>query len=224
MLPKAMLSEDMNKIYDISIPITTDMPVWPEDPRVTLRQVSSIEKGDDVNISQIRMSVHTGTHIDAPRHFIPNGKTIDQIPLAKLTGEALVIEIDEGFPVITEPVLMAHSQFNDLLKTKKVLFKTSNSKLWGVIGKGFDPHYVGIDASGAQLLAGLDLDLIGVDYLSVAPFDDTDRPHRILLSKEIVLLEGINLTEIPPGRYDLYCLPLNIFGCEGAPARAILRT
>ncbi len=212
----------MKHIYDISVPISNVMPIWPGDPKVTIRQVSSIANGDEANVSQIRMSVHTGTHIDAPRHFFNDGKTIDQIPLEKLTGGVLVMDLGDDVDEISEDMLRLHPQLEDLLNASKVLFKTKNSKLWGRYPDVFIKDYVGINASAAHFLAALNLDLIGLDYLSIAPFTETDQPHQTLLAKEIVLLEGINLTGVAAGSYELFCLPLNIVGCEGAPARAIL--
>jgi len=210
------------KIYDISVPITPDMPVWPGDPAVDLQQVTAIALGDSANISQLSMSVHTGTHIDAPKHFIDNGNTIGQIPLDKLVGEVLVMQIDHSVNVITDLVLQSHPAFDQLKSTRKVLFRTRNSALWRTSPNDFRTDYVGIDKSGAGLLTSLGLDLIGVDYLSIAPFEETLTPHQALLAEEIVLLEGLDLSKVPPGIYELYCLPINLHGCEGAPARAIL--
>jgi arylformamidase len=210
------------KTYDISLPISKDLPVWPGDPKVALRQLSSIKDSETSNVSQIRMSVHTGTHIDAPRHFIDTGKTVDQISITKLTGQVLVIEIPENVDVISEDVLVSHPQRGSLEQSSKVLFKTRNSSLWHASETSFKENYVGIDTSGAEFLAKLSLDLIGLDYLSIAPYKDTIRPHLILLEKEIVLLEGIDLSKVKEGEYVLFCLPLLISGCEGSPARAIL--
>jgi arylformamidase len=212
----------MKRIYDISVPIYPGMPVWPGDPKVTIRQVSSIGKGDEANVSQMRMSVHTGTHIDAPKHFIEDGKTLDQIPLEKLTGGVLVMDMGEDVKEITADSIKSNPQFNELLNTSKIIFKTSNSRLWETYPETFYEDYVGVTASAAQFLAGKSLDLIGVDYLSIAPFTETDLPHQILLEKEIILLEAVNLSGVPAGTYTLFCLPLNIVGCEGAPARVIL--
>jgi arylformamidase len=210
------------KIYDISVPISPSMPVWPGDPPVELLQVASISSGEAANVSRIDMGVHSGTHIDAPRHFIANGKTIGQIPLEKLIGKVLVMEIDNTEDVISEQVLESHPN-NDLLKkASKVLFRTRNSALWQAHPSDFQQDYVGIDSSGAHYLKNLDLDLIGIDYLSIAPYQDTLMPHLILLAEEIVLLEGLDLSQVQDGFYDLYCLPLNIPDCEGAPARVIL--
>jgi len=209
-------------IYDISVPITTSMPVWPGDPSVDLVQVSSIANGDGANVTRMGMSVHTGTHLDAPKHFIDSGITIDQISLHKLIGKALVVEIGPEVSVINDAVLKAHPEIHNLNDVKKVLFQTRNSHLWSQIPPSFNQDYVGIDTSGAQYLQQFHLDLIGIDYLSIAPYADTEKPHQILLSKECILLEGLNLLGVPGGIYELICLPLNISGCEGAPARAVL--
>lgn len=210
------------KIYDISIPITPSMPVWPGDPPVDLQQVSAIASGESANVTRISMSVHTGTHIDAPKHFIDTGKTIGQIPLEKLVGEVLVIQIDHSINVISKQELQLHPAIDLLKDARKVLFRTRNSKLWYQSPSEFRKDYVGIDASGAEFLAGLGLDLIGIDYLSIAPFDEALVPHQALLAKDIVLLEGLDLSNVPAGVYELYCLPLNLPSCEGAPARVIL--
>ena len=210
------------KIFDISVSITPSTPVWPGDPNVNLKTIGAIQDGDSVNITEIQMCVHTGTHIDAPSHYINTGATIDQIPIEKLIGKAAVIEMDTQVDVITESILVNHPQWEVIQSVKKVLFKTRNSAFWQSESLDFRQDYVGIDTSGAQVLANLDLDLIGVDYLSISTFHDSERPHLILLSKDIVLLEGIDLSAVQPGIYNLFCLPINILGCEGAPARVIL--
>jgi len=209
-------------IFDTSMPIRSDMPVWPGDPSVTLSQLSAINEGASANTSQIQMCVHTGTHIDAPKHFLDNGKTIDQIPLEKLVGEAIVLTIEDQEDVISAAVLQKHPDSKFLSTTRKVLFKTSNSKRLHTDPTTFYQDYVGIDTSGAEFLSQFDLDLIGVDYYSVATFNETRAPHQIFLRQEIVLLEGIDLTDVSGGLYRIICLPLNIAGCEGAPARVIL--
>ncbi|QRN83803.1 cyclase family protein [Chloroflexota bacterium] len=212
----------MQRIYDISLPITPEMAVWPGDPEVTLRRVNSLDKGDSSNVTQLRMSVHTGTHIDAPLHFLKDGKSIGEISLQKLIGKALVMEMGELVDVITQSVLEQHPQI-ELLKTiSKVLLKTRNSAHLDSWGRAFHEDYVALDSSGAGYLAQFDLNLIGVDYLSVAAYHDTHIPHKLLLEREIVLLEGITLAQVTAGIYDLYCLPMNLEECEGAPARAIL--
>lgn len=212
----------MPKIYDVSLPITPEMVVWPGDPQVAIRQVSALERGDESNVSQIRMSVHTGTHIDAPLHFLRDGKPIGDIPLEKLVGKAVVLAIPDDVEVISRAILEKHPHLQLLDEIKKVLFKTRNSSADLTEAVEFDKNYVGLDTSGARFLREFDLDLIGLDYLSVAAYHDTDRPHEILLTREVVLLEGLDLAEAPAGIYDLYCLPLKLADCEGAPARVIL--
>ncbi len=210
------------KIHDISIPIKTEMPFWPGDPIVELTSYSAISLGNSTNMTQIQMSVHTGTHIDAPKHFIDNGKTIDQIPLEQLCGKTLVIHMGDDVDVIREKELKIYHWASIIEKTRKVIFRTRNSSLWASYPVDFQRDYVGIDASGSEFLRGLGVQLVGIDYLSVAPFKETKPSHEILLSSDIVLLEGLNLTNIEGGYYDLFCLPLNIVGSDGSPARAIL--
>jgi arylformamidase len=210
------------KIYDISVPISPAMPVWPGDPPVTIQQVADISSGDSANVSRITMGVHCGTHIDAPKHFIDSGITIDQIPLEKLIGDVLVMEIDSTEKVISDLVLKQHPEYVLLETVSKVLFRTRNSTILQSHPHHFQEDYVGIDTTGAHYLSQFHLDLIGIDYLSIAPYHETLEPHQILLANEIVLLEGLNLSKVPGGVYELYCLPLNIPGCEGSPARAVL--
>ena len=214
----------VSKLYDITVPISPGMLAWPGDPKLEISQVSAIAQGAESNVSQLRMSVHTGTHIDAPKHFLDGGKTIDQINLQKLIGPAFVMVISDEVSVITKETLTEHPAFPALAKVRKVLFRTRNSVFWPNGPNEFQQEYVGFDPAAAQLLADLGMDLVGVDYLSVASYNDTDIPHKILLEKEVVLLEGIDLTKVPEGYYELYCLPLLLSGCDGSPARVILKS
>ena len=213
-----------SKYYDITVPISQDMLIWPGDPKVTLRQVSSISKGAESNITQLRMSVHTGTHIDAPKHFLDDGNTIDRISLEQLIGPVFVMVFEEEISLITKETITKHKDFDILSDIKKVLFKTRNSRLWHSDSKAFRKDFVGLDHSAAQLLADLGMELVGVDYLSIATFNETEEPHKILLEQGVVLLEGIDLTGVPQGSYELFCLPLLLQGCEGSPARVILKS
>lgn len=210
------------KIHDITLSIKPGMIVWPGDPDFALRQISSIQDGHESNISLLRMSVHTGTHIDSPKHFIDSGITVDQIPINKLVGDVLVIRINDKIKTITEEVIETHRMNDHIGIVKKILFRTRNSNLWHKHPSTFQQDYVGIDRSGAKYLAQFDLDLIGIDYLSIAPFSDTSAPHKILLSNNVVLLEGINLSGIEEGIHEIFCLPIFLKGAEGAPARVIL--
>ncbi|HBH13546.1 MAG TPA: cyclase [Clostridiales bacterium] len=210
------------KIYDISLPISPAMAVWPGDPYVEIQQLSSIDNGEEANVSQIRMSVHTGTHIDAPKHFLQGAGSIDKLPIEKLMGETLVLRIDDKVDVIDEKTLKDHPNIDDLVNCRKVLFKTRNSQYWDKYQTKFNEKFVGLNTSAAIFLAELNLDLIGLDYLSIAAYTDSEEPHKILLGKEIILLEGINLHGVLQGTYHLICLPLPIVNSDGAPARAIL--
>ncbi len=210
------------KIFDITLPITNDLPVWPGDTPIDIQQTSRIGDGDNTNVSKIQFSVHSGTHIDAPFHFIESGISIDKIPVSKLIGKVYVIEIDNSINLITAEVLKAHPTRQKWEITKKILFKTRNSSNWKLSTNEFQRDYVGIDTSAAEYLTDFNFDLIGIDYLSIAAFDDTIKPHQILLGEECVLLEGVNLENIKQGFYEIYCLPMLIHGSDGAPARAIL--
>jgi len=205
-------------IYDISLTISPDLIGWPGDGAALIERVLKIEDGEIANVTHLSMSAHTGTHIDAPYHFLKDGNTVENLPLDVLIGEASVIEIKEA-PLLTATVLKeAHIPQN----TKRLLIKTRNSEQWKKGAKEFIEDYVAISGDGAEYLVELGVQLIGVDYLSVAPFDDLVPTHQTLLGANVVIVEGLNLAGIEPGAYTLYCLPLKIAGSDGAPARAIL--
>jgi arylformamidase len=206
------------QIYDISVMITSNMPVWPGDPEIHLDQVSKIEEGADANLTRVEMSLHTGTHVDAPYHFLKGGEGVETLPLQALTGRAYVLHLPD-VDVIDADVL-TNAEIPP--RTRRLLFRTRNSELWARGEKEFQKDYVGINASGAEYLVQRGVKLVGVDYLSVAPYDETRLPHEILLKAGIVVVEGLDLSGIVQGRYTLYCLPLKIKGVDGAPARAIL--
>jgi arylformamidase len=206
------------KIYDISLTISPGLIVWPGDPTVELKQVTFIPKGDSCNISHIAMSVHTGTHVDSPYHFLNDGKTVETLPLEVLVGPAYVIQVPDAVDRLTAEVL---TQANIPVDAERILFKTRNSAFWGR-ERTFQEGFVAITADGAEWLVKRDLRLIGMDYLSVAPFGEATTTHQTLLRRGIVLLEGVNLSEVPAGRYDLYCLPLKLSKSDGAPARVVL--
>ncbi len=205
---------------DISKPIDENLPVWPGDPKVRLDWLGQVDTGSESNITMIHMCAHSGTHVDAPVHFLKDGKSIDQLNLEKLIGEASIIEISEDVDVITSEVLAACN----LPRTSRILFKTRNSKVWSKRAIQFSKDYVALDGSGAQWLVDYGIEVAGIDYLSIASFDDTQTPHSILLSAEVIVIEGLDLTMVEPGEYRLICLPLNIKGRDGAPARVLLET
>lgn len=209
----------MKKMFDISLTLSPRLPVWDGDPRVFLQRVSKIEDGFDANVTELRMRVHSGTHIDAPCHFINGAMSVEQIPLDVLIGRAQVIEIPEECDLITAGVLQSANLFPGI---ERVLFKTRNSKLWEKDLDDFQKEFVALDPESAQILVEKNIRLVGVDYLSVAPFIGGAVTHRVLLGAGIIALEGLNLLDVPAGTYNLYCLPLKILGSDGAPARVIL--
>lgn len=207
------------KIYDISLPISPALPVWPGDPQVGLHQVSSMDEGEHANVSQLTASVHTGTHVDAPHHFLNDGRTIETLSLEILTGPAYVLHLPDDLSVITAEVLSGAVVPS---RTSRLLFRTRNSAFWAECVPGFQTDFVGITADGAEWLVAHGIHLVGIDYLSVAPYKQSVPTHQILLRAGVIALEGLNLSQVPQGQYTLYCLPLNLVGSDGAPARAIL--
>jgi len=179
--------------------------------------------GNHANVSSINFGLHSGTHVDAPAHFIEGGAKVDSMPLDSLLGEAEVIEVAPHIDVIDKGFVAAHC----LSRSQRVLFKTRNSVYWGDTERGFHEDYVYIDPDAASWLVESGVKLVGIDYLSVEKFDSDSFPtHLAFLSSGIVIVEGLDLRAVPAGRYELLCLPLKIAGGggDGAPARVILRT
>ena len=204
--------------YDISLSISPDLPTWPGDPPIVLERVDKIEEGANNNVSRLDMSVHTGTHVDAPFHFLPDGKTVEQLKLNQLTGRVYVLNLPDA-DLITEAVL-EKAQIPP--RTRRVLFKTRNSEYWARQEKSFQTDFVALSPDGAHYLVQRGVKLVGVDYLSVAPYKQSKLTHEILLKAGVVVVEGLDLSEVSQGRYTLFCLPLKLVGSDGAPARAIL--
>jgi arylformamidase len=208
------------RTYDISLTITPDLPTWPGDPQIVLERFSKMEEGAACNVTQISACVHIGTHVDAPYHFLGNEtQTVDQIPLNLLTGRAYVLHLPDQVDLITAAVL---EQAAIPPRTRRLLFKTRNSAYWRAGVNRFQEDFVAISPDGAQFIVEHGIRLVGVDYLSVAPFAAPEPTHEILLKGGVVVIEGLNLSQVSQGRYTLYCLPLKIAGADGAPARAIL--
>lgn len=206
------------RLYDISIGIEEGMPVWPGDPEVVLERFRSIGEGGDSNVSRMEISVHVGTHVDAPLHLIDGAPSVDALSLKSLIGRAYVVHLRDA-KVLDSPTLEAAGIPP---RTRRVLFKTSNSKHWSRGKKTFQKDFVAVHPDGAEWLVRKGVQLVGVDYLSVGPYDDGAPTHRILLEAGVVVVEGLDLSEVSQGRYTLYCLPLKLIGSDGAPARAIL--
>lgn len=208
------------RTYDISLTITPDLPTWPGDPQIVLERFSKMEEGAACNVTQISACVHIGTHVDAPYHFLGDGtQTVDQIPLNLLTGRAYVLHLPDQVDLITAAVL---EQAAIPPRTRRLLFKTRNSAYWHAGVNRFQEDFVALSPDGAQFIVDHGIRLVGVDYLSVAPFTAPEPTHEILLKGGVVVIEGLNLSQVSQGRYTLYCLPLKIAGADGAPARAIL--
>jgi arylformamidase len=205
-------------IYDISLPISESLVVWPGDPPVRITQPLHLDRGDEATVSHLDMGAHTGTHVDAPAHFIPEGSGVDALDLNVLVGPALVVHALEADALSAEVLATLPIPPG----TERILFRTRNSELWARGEHAFQEDFVAIIEDGARWLIERGTRLVGVDYLSVAPFDDVTPTHRALLRAGVVPLEGLNLSGIEPGVYQLVCLPLKIADADGAPARTIL--
>jgi len=203
-------------IYDISVPIHEGLAAYPGDPRVRMEPALMLARGDGANVTRITLADHSGTHLDAPGHMLEGGATLDSIPLSLFLGRALVADL-RGTAEIGPEELEKLS----LRGEERLLLKTDNSRLWE--GGAFRPDYVPLSGAGAEYLAGTGIRLVGIDYLSIERFGGDGGVHRTLLGNGIVILEGLDLSAVAPGVYELICLPLRIAGGGGAPARAVLR-
>lgn len=207
------------KIHDITLTLRAGMVVWPGDPEVELGRIKKIEEGANANVSSIAMGVHTGTHVDAPYHFLSDGDTVENMLLEVLIGKVKVVEIDDQVEVITRDVL-ERIHLEDGIE--RILFKTRNSKYLADSRVGFKEDFVGIDAGASELLVEKGIKLVGIDYLSIAPYKRSRPTHEVMLGAKMVIIEGVDLSGVEPGDYILYCLPLKLKDTEGAPARVIL--
>jgi arylformamidase len=211
------------RIYDVSVPLSAATPTYPGDPGIEIKNWLTLAKGDAANVSVINFGLHSGTHVDAPSHFIEGAAKVDSLPLEILIGEAEVVEVADHIRVIDESFVAA----NCMGGSKRILFKTRNSTFWGDTQKGFREDYVYINENAARRLVETGIRLVGIDYLSVEQFKSENfQTHHALLSSRVVILEGLDLREVPSGLYELICLPLKVAGGsgDGAPARVILRT
>ena len=205
------------KYIDISLPVYPGMVVWEGDSPVEIGLEGTIAGGDAANLSYMRMGVHTGTHMDAPLHFIDGGKCMDEMDLSLLMGETYVFETDAG--VVTGEVL----ESGNIPMTRRLLIKSGNGELYKT-GE-FERDFCALDESGADWILARGIGLVGIDYLSVEIYANKDNGHPVhhkLLEAEVVLLEGLVLEEVPPGFYNLIALPIRLKGTEGAPVRALL--
>jgi arylformamidase len=203
---------------DISVPLRNGMVVWPGDAPFERSLTLQLAGGGPCNLSQISTTVHIGTHMDAPQHYLPGGAGIETMPIPATVGRARVIEIRDP-----ETVTLSELAQHHLTKGERVLLKTANSAhCWNT--DVFQEKYVYIEPEAARYLVERGIQTIGVDYLSVGGFEHGGpETHRILLGAGIWIIEGLQLDKVEPGEYELLCLPLKIIGSDGAPARAVLR-
>jgi arylformamidase len=207
------------KIFDVTVPITNSMAVWPGDPAMNNHLVAAIENGDEANVTAIHMSAHTGTHIDAPRHFVENGDGIESLHLSTLLGEVEVVEIDSNVDHIDVDTLAGLNK--ERWKTR-VLFKTRNSRLRLIEKQSFDQAFTALLPEAANYLVNRGVKLVGIDYLSIAPFENGMDTHLAFLKNNVIVIEGLNLSDVSAGIYNLIALPILLENGDGAPARVLL--
>jgi arylformamidase len=202
--------------YDVTVTLRPGMPTWDGEPGPVCRPIKQIGvDGESAQVSLLTLGTHLGTHVDAPAHFIPNGATVEALPLAALAGPCRVIDAGDGptiEPADLEPVARG---------TRRLLLKTSSGSFWDQ--PAFRRDFVALSPAAAAWLVAWGILLVGIDYLSIDPYD-ADAAHRILLGAGVVVLEGLDLRAVPPGEYDLAALPIKVAGADGAPARVVLRT
>ena len=206
------------QIYDVSLGITPTMPVWPGNPGVELVRVNDMNAGANSNVSRLALGVHTGTHVDAPAHFFNGAAGVETLPLSVLLGPALVIHL----PAINRVTAAALEGAGIPDGTERLLIRTRNSMYWANGDTEFHTDYVAVAEDAADWLVQRQIKLVGVDYLSVAPWKESHPTHEALLRANVVVVEGLNLSAISPGNYRLICLPIKLVGSDGAPARAVL--
>jgi arylformamidase len=202
---------------DISVPIRDGMVTWPDNPPVRVVRTRRLDRGDDANVSSLFLGVHTGTHVDAPVHFIDGALGVDRLSLDSLIGPARVV--DMGAAKAIDRLLLEEVAPE---AGERLLFRTSNcERCWP--SPTFVHDYVHLTPDGARFLVERRVRTVGIDYLSIGSPTEGPTTHQILLAESICIIEGLNLSGVEPGRYDLVCLPLRLEGGDGAPARAVLR-
>ena len=210
-------------IYDVTVPLLNELPTWPGEPAVKITDFSSLANGDSANVTALNFSAHTATHVDAPAHFIEGAAKVESLDLNVLIGEAEVIEVPEDYRAIDNEFVLAHCSPG----AKRILFKTRNSAFWSEPKLEFRQDFTYLDLEAAKTLAQRGVKLVGIDYLSIEKFhSEKHETHLALLSHGVVIVEGLNLSDVPAGRYELICLPLRLRSNkgDGAPARVVLRT
>lgn len=217
------LAKSPMRIYDVSVPISARTPTYPGDPGVNIRPWLALADGDAANVSAICFGAHTGTHVDAPAHFIKDAPKLQSMDLYTLIGAVQVMELPHSVLAIAESDL----EHGVDAGTTRILFKTRNSEFWDEAEVQFHSDYTYISPAAAKKLIDLGIRLVGIDYLSVERFESADfETHQILLANGVVIVEGLDLRQVPAGAYELICLPLKIAegSGDGAPARVVLRS
>ncbi len=205
------------KIYDVSVVLRPNMPVWPGESGLEISKTRTMEDGMGANVSAIKTGCHIGTHIDAPLHFIDRGESVERLSLDLFVGKVQVYPM-----AVREYIETGDLEPLRLEKGQRVIFKTSNSNLWEK--ESFQTEYVFIREEAAQFLVDVGVKTVGIDYLSVEQYGNENSPtHRILLGSGVGVIEGLDLRVVDGGEYELICLPLKLAGADGSPARVILR-
>jgi arylformamidase len=213
------MSDAARRIWDVSMSVRNGGLVYPGNPPISISLMQSIAKGDTANVSRLDLGSHTGTHVDAPLHFMAGGAGVDELPLDVLIGRARLIAVPDDAIAVGEAELRRH----DLTGVTRLLIRSRNSAWLASGDPEFHKDFTHVAPDGASYLVSIGVRLVGVDYLSVEQFHSAEhRTHRTLLDNGVVIVEGMVLSEPPPGDYDLYCLPLLLAGLDGAPARAVL--
>lgn len=208
----------MSEFIDISLPLDPHLPIWPGDDGFTLKRVKWLDR-DGCNETRVNMGSHVGTHIDAPLHFVNGGGTVEHLPLENLIGPVQVVDVGD----VVEISAQVLAGLNLHVNLDRLLLKTRNSLLWSAGEKVFCEDFSALTLDGAEWLVRRGLRLVGIDYLSIQRFRESNATHITLLQHDIIILEGLNLAAVMPGVYELICLPLLVVGAEGAPVRAVLR-
>ena len=214
------MSDEARRIWDVSMPVRNGGLVYPGNPPISISLMQSIAKGDTANVSHLDFGSHTATHVDAPLHFIAGGAGVDQLPLDVLIGRARLISVPDDAMSVGEAELRKH----DLRGVTRLLIRTRNSAWLASGDPEFHKDFTHVAPDGASYLVSIGVRLVGVDYLSVEEFKKPGAPaHHVLLGGGTIVIEGLNLRDVEPGVYEMYCLPLRIVGGDGAPARVVLR-
>jgi arylformamidase len=203
---------------DISVAVGDDLPVWPGSPGVVTTLRHSIERGDGTNTSQLSLDVHSGTHVDAPWHFDDSGVSLEELGLDPFIGPAVVV--DTGSAREITAAVLDEAAIPE--RTERLLLRTANSARPDTYHLPFDEDYAALTLDAAEWIATRGLRLLGIDYLSIQRYAESPDIHRVLLGRGMAILEGVSLSNVTPGHYELICLPMRLLNVEGAPARAIL--